>query len=119
MSITYDTIETPVIFRRWTDGSVTALFPTQAADTLGRYCSAFELRGGEQEYEYEALMASTLAAEPEEYRDLAKSVRQHFGYNVQAVNYATDEMHRERRRAATTHRREAMASVRTPRCVAR
>ena len=115
MSIGYDTHETPVIFRIWDNGAVTALFPTLpgAGDTLGAECLAYEQRGGEQSYDYATLMQRTYAAEPREYKALAAALRQRNGYNLLVVNYATDGMHRARRQAAVEARREQMRSVTT------
>jgi hypothetical protein len=122
MSITNDTHFTPVIFRIWTvSRQVTALFPTipGTGDTLGGECQAYELGGGEQSYEYESLMDRTEAAEPNEYRALAKHVALRTGRQLQVVNWAPDEMHRARRRSAIQARREALASVTTVRRVRR
>jgi hypothetical protein len=115
MRIAYDTIETPVIFRIWPNGAITALFPTQPSDTLGRYCAAYELPNGEAEYDYDTIMERTLAAEPREYRALASIVHSYYGYKVWPVNRATDQMHRERRREATAARRQRMNTVRVAR----
>jgi hypothetical protein len=112
MSIHNDTHETLVIFRVWPNGEVTALFPALAGngDALGREVLAYEQRGGEQSYDYDRVMTATYAAEPKEYRALARIIIARYGYNLRVVSYAPAAVHQRRRSDAMEAWRERRRS---------
>ncbi|MFA5525796.1 MAG: hypothetical protein WC992_03130 [Acholeplasmataceae bacterium] len=58
-----------VVFRRWPDGGVIALFPELLADHRGRV-ESFEHVGQHYAADYVGVLAQTSPATPEEYKDL-------------------------------------------------
>ncbi len=60
---------TKVVFRKWCNGSVVALFPQIPNDIAGIYCSSYEHVG-------------------QQYRDLAQEL-QRIGYNLKVAKCAT------------------------------
>jgi len=62
-------MQTKVVFRKWSDGSVLALFPEDQADYWGN-CGSYEHVGQHGAADYTGCIAKTKAASAEEYKDL-------------------------------------------------
>lgn len=69
-----DMEQLPVIYRKESDGSIVAFFPTEPADTAGRYirCYAHIGQWGAASFEY---YWSTRPAAPDEYATLERELR--------------------------------------------
>jgi hypothetical protein len=61
---------TPVIFRRWRDGTIDALFPTLPADSAGLHCLSYAHIGQHGPADYGYVTRVTRPAKPEEYAEL-------------------------------------------------
>lgn len=85
----------PVIFRKWDDGEVVALFPTVPFD-LDRSCASYMHVGQHGAANYHFVIGSTRPAKPEEYMPLFQEL-QVVGYEgLKVYQRATRKMHDER-----------------------
>ena len=87
--------KTPVVFRKWHEdngGDVIALFPTIPSDIHGRYCEAYEHVGQHGGANYNAVIANTSPAKPDEYESLAKELTAR-GYNLKPYKRASQQHH--------------------------
>jgi len=89
---------TAVVFRRWRNGDIIALFPEQAADRRG-HCDSYEHVGQHGGADYDGVVAVTRPATPAEYADLARELTT-IGYNLRIVKRATPAMRQRRLDAA-------------------
>lgn len=71
---------TPVIFRKWKNGNIIALFPTIPSDYAGLYCMSYEHIGQHSGAYYFGVLSHTKLAMPEEYADLLNELVT-IGYN--------------------------------------
>jgi hypothetical protein len=78
-----DKEKTKVIFRRWLNGSVIALFPEIATDTLGYYCQSY-MHVGQHGPSCPTLVSSTKPASKEEYQALFDELTK-LGYNLEII----------------------------------
>jgi hypothetical protein len=77
--IEQDTHETPMVFRKWPNGTVTALMPT-ILDTPG-HCLSYEHVGQHGGADYTGVVSRTQPATPQEYESLLSELRS-LGYRV-------------------------------------
>lgn len=76
-----DKEETPVLFR-WSDGEVTAVFPTIPADNSGRLMTCYA-HIGQHSACHPAWLRDTRPAKPEEYADLKRELESApYGYRL-------------------------------------
>ena len=71
--------KTPVVFRKWSDGEIIALFPT-IPDTP-QFCSSYMHVGQHSGAHYSGVIQSTEPATPQEYADLLAELES-IGYNL-------------------------------------
>lgn len=91
---------TVVVFRRWRDGDVIALFPERATDPVGHYCDSFQHLGGHSAADPVAIVAQTTPATPDEYRELAEELTMGYGYNLAPRLKITSQMFQRRKKMA-------------------
>ena len=75
--------KTKVIFRRWLNGSVIALFPEVPADITGRYCQSY-MHVGQHGAANPTLVNSTRLASKEEYQNLFDELTE-MGYDLEVI----------------------------------
>lgn len=73
--------KTIVVFRKYKNGSVFALFPYEDADPHGMYCTAYAHIGQHSGADYYGCIRATIPAKPEEYADLKKELES-IGYDL-------------------------------------
>ena len=66
-------MKTKVVFRRFQDGDIIALFPEEAADYRGN-CKSYMHVGQHGAADYDGLIRITKQATPEEYASLVKEL---------------------------------------------
>ena len=62
--------KTPVVFRKWNNGDIIALFPMIQADNQGLLCTSYMHIGQHGGASYWRVIAQTVPATPAEYADL-------------------------------------------------
>jgi len=77
--ITQDTEKTRVVFRKYKEGDILALFPNMKGNNYRVGC--YQHIGQHGEADYQGCIASTVPATPEEYKDLAAELES-IGYNL-------------------------------------
>lgn len=91
--------EVKVIFRKWPDGTITALFPELPNDNQGWSCVSYEHQGQHGGANCRRAMAHTRAATPEEYQHLLRELGQ-IGYTrLKIAQRMTRSMLQARRKA--------------------
>jgi hypothetical protein len=85
-----------VVFRKWKNGDIIALFPELPADIHGRYCDAYEYVGQHGGADYFGVIQQTRPCSLNEAADLANELRT-IGYILRPVK-RTSRIHHERRR---------------------
>lgn len=99
MTFKPDTHETPVIFRRFPDGDVIALFPTLPAHASGYSVESYMHVGQHSAADLD-LINRTKPAKPAEYADLARELEAApYGYRLKTYQKHTAG-HRDAFRAA-------------------
>ena len=87
----------PVIFRRWPNGDICALFPTIASDYEGRHCTVYSHIGQHGAAEYGHVIDQTKPATPDEYAPLMRELES-IGYeNLRVYRRANWRFHAARR----------------------
>ena len=71
---------TKVIFRKYPDGSIIALFPEEKWNRMGN-CASYMHVGQHGPADYQHVVASTKPAKPHEYEDLKREL-QDLGYGL-------------------------------------
>lgn len=74
-----DTEATTVVFRKWPNGDICALFPDLPHDR--HHCMSYEHIGQHGGADYSGVVGRTKAATPDEYADLAAELRR-IGYRL-------------------------------------
>ena len=92
---TTDRTEIKVIFRKWRNGGILALFPESPADIYGNYCDSYEHVGQHGGAYYWACIQTTSPATVEEAKDLIEELTR-IGYDLEIVQRATRSMHDKR-----------------------
>lgn len=83
MTFQQDTEETPVIFRKWNDGSIIALFPADPGTNHAYTCSSYEHVGQHGAAEPVGVIRRTRPATPQEYADLKRELESApYGYRL-------------------------------------
>lgn len=85
-----------VVFRRWKNGGLIALFPELPADPTGNYCDAYEAVGQHGGADYHGVIQQTKPCSLNEAADLASELRT-IGYRLKPMK-RTSHVHHERRR---------------------
>lgn len=88
-----------VIFRKWRNGGVIALFPELPADIHGRYCDAYEHVGQHGGADYHGVIQQTKPCSLNEAADLASELRT-IGYRLKPIRRTSQVHHEKRRRTA-------------------
>jgi hypothetical protein len=89
--------EVKVIFRKWSDGTITALFPEIPNDHQGWSCVSYEHMGQHGGANCSRVMSATREASPEEYKHLLRELGQ-IGYTrLRIVKRMTRQMLKARR----------------------
>lgn len=95
-----DAHTTDVVFRRWPDGSVIALFPGESWDCSGRFCASFEHVGQHGGADYAGCIARSKPASAAEYAALKRELEgEPYGYRLRVLKRASAK-HRRARKAA-------------------
>lgn len=88
----------PVIFRKYRDGEIVAVFPTLLSDCRNSgYVTSYAHVGQHGAADLQRVVATTRAAKPTEYVSLAKELRR-IGYRLKPVARRTQAMRNEFRR---------------------
>lgn len=82
----------PVVFRKWSDGGIIALFPNLPGSP--GYCSSYEHLGQHGSADYYYVLSRTTPAKPSEYAPLKRELES-IGYTLRVVKRATSGMVRE------------------------
>lgn len=88
--------ETKVVFRKWPNGDILALFPEVPADNTGNLCSSYEHVGQHSGADYYHCISKTRPALPSKYASL-KAELEHTGYCLNVVIRSTRRDHDNRR----------------------
>lgn len=89
---------TPVIFRRWKDGDIIALFPTHPGTCDPSTCSSFMHVGQHGSADLAHVINSTSPAKPEEYADLFRELESPpYGYRLKLIKRHTRQHFKTRR----------------------
>lgn len=65
---------TIVVFRKFKDGEIIALFPKLRADVAGKFCLSYLHQGQHGGADYQGVIDDTTKANPSEYYDLAREL---------------------------------------------
>ncbi|MBN9519456.1 hypothetical protein J0H58_13190 [bacterium] len=87
-----------VVFRRWREGGVIALFPEIPATIHGEYCLSYARVGQHAAADYHAVVNHSRPAAPPEYAALADELTR-LGYRLTPLRRAS-RRHHQRRSAA-------------------
>lgn len=79
---------TKVIFRKWPDGDILALFPEILTDIYGYYCQSYAHIGQYGAADYSHCIRKTRPATPREYAAL-KAELEGLGYRLSIMNRET------------------------------
>lgn len=88
-----------VVFRRWRNGGVIALFPDLPADLYGDYCDAYEHVGQHGGADYHGVIQATKPCSVDDAADLVAELRT-IGYALRPIQRASRVHHEARRRTA-------------------
>lgn len=73
-----------VIFRKWNDGEVIALFPEIAVDSIGYNCQSYIHIGQHGAASPHVILRDTKPAAPDEYKNLYNELVK-IGYNLRVI----------------------------------
>ena len=79
-----NTEKTKVIFRKWKDGDIIALFPEEPGTQDPGTCSSY-MHVGQHSAANPAIIRETKPATPDEYRELALELKS-IGYNLEIIS---------------------------------
>jgi hypothetical protein len=102
---------TVVIFRKWSNGDILALFPEIPADNIGYECSAYEHIGQHGAANYGFCIQSTKPASISEAKELKQELEQ-IGYCLKVCERATAQHRANRQNNARCQRRQENESKR-------
>lgn len=74
-------MKTKVLFRRWSDGDILALFPCDPGTNNPGTCSSYAHLGQHSSADLQLCIAASRPAAPAEYADLAQELTR-IGYNL-------------------------------------
>lgn len=98
--------KTIVLFRKYPEGDILAIFPEIPSDAWGYECTVYQHLGQHGGGDCRGMMQATKPAKPSEYKALKKELEQ-IGYVLEVRERMTSEM-RERRIADANRQRQAM-----------
>jgi len=78
-------MKTKVIFRKWHNGEIIAIFPELAGDQSVHSCLSYEHIGQHGSCGPHNVIAQTTPATPSEYHDLATELTAHVGYELKVI----------------------------------
>lgn len=81
-----DKEKTKVVFRKFNDGDIIALFFEISADIYGRFCQSYMHVGQHGGADAKGLFNNTKLAKPNEYESLKKELEEIVGYNLDICN---------------------------------
>jgi putative ribosome biogenesis GTPase RsgA len=87
-----------VIFRKWANGDITALFPEVPSDFFKPYCQSYEHVGQHGSADPYLVINNTTSATQEEYKDLKEELEK-IGYKLQVCKRHTWQMRKVLREA--------------------
>ncbi len=87
---------TKVVFRKYPDGDILALFPEIAADNMGVLCSSYEHIGQHGGASYHLCISRTKPAKKIEYKELKKELEQR-GYHFTVIKRTSQQYHDKRK----------------------
>ena len=88
-------MKTKVIFRKYRDGDILALFPELPADIYGHNCESYQHIGQHGAASTALTAVHTVKATPEEYADLHAELTA-IGYDLQVCHRRTQAMDKAR-----------------------
>lgn len=74
-------MKTRVVFRKFKDGDIIALFPQEAADNKGLFCMSYMHIGQHGGADYTGMVKMTRPTTPDEYEPLKRELEQR-GYDL-------------------------------------
>lgn len=83
-----DLEKTVVIFRKYKEGDVIALFP-YLPERKYLLCTCYQLVGQHSSADYTAVMQETKPATPEEYAEIFDELTHYYGYNLKVQKKAS------------------------------
>ncbi len=90
--------KTIVIFRKWKDGQIIALFPTVPSDCIGKYCESFMHIGQHSGADYWGVVEQTKPAKWGEYQALRNELESApYNYVLDVKQRAPYQYHQLRR----------------------
>ena len=98
--------KTIVIFRKYPEGDILAIFPEIPSDAWGYECTVYQHLGQHGGGDCRGMMLATKPAKPSEYKALKKELEQ-IGYVLEVRERMTEEM-RNRRIADANRQRQAV-----------
>ena len=90
--IEQDTEETVVVFRKFKEGDIIALFPEVPADNAGILCMSYMQIGQHSGANYYNVVHKTKRATPDEYANLYRELER-IGYKLRAIQKAMYKSH--------------------------
>ena len=78
----------PVVFRKWGDGTIIALFPDIPTENTGTFVSSYEHMGQHSSADYGAVISRTKPAKPAEYKELKEELEE-IGYSLRVMQRRT------------------------------
>ena len=88
-----------VVFRRWKNGGLIALFPELPADIFGDFCDAYETVGQHGGADYHGVIQQTKPCSVSDAANLAAELRT-IGYELKPMRRVSPIHHERRRRTA-------------------
>lgn len=88
-----------VVFRKWKDGNVIALFPELPADLSGNHCDAYEHVGQHGGADYHGVIQQTKPCSVDDAADLINELGT-IGYELKPIRRVSRVHHETRRRTA-------------------
>jgi hypothetical protein len=100
-----DKNKTPIIFRKFKDGDIIAVFPDDIADLSGNV-TMYQHQGQHGAGDYNQVMQQTKKATPKEYAKLNKELKS-IGYKIKPVSKDTPKMQQKRTETLSKYFKES------------
>ncbi len=91
--------KTPVIFRKYKEGDVIALFPTHPGTNDPMTCSSYQRLGQHSSADYFGTIGVTKPATPEEYESLRSELQNVVGYDLRVITRSNGNHYLDRLKA--------------------
>lgn len=98
-----DTEYTEVVFRKWKDGDIIALFPYDFDDYNGILCNSYMHVGQHSSADYFHIVGNSRLATKEEYQDLFNELENHVGYKLKVIKKVNGAKWRKEREKYMEH----------------